>query len=284
MAGSENSKAIVFGLSGWLGDRSGGAMEGAAALANSASRIFKGDPVQLGRPEAPGSLPWRAALDRAMPYLLEVRETVSTAFRDGRRPLIFANRCAAGLATLPAVMTSAPDAAVLWFDAHGDFNTPESSSTGYLGGMPLAAMCGFWDAGIGPCLTPDRVALVGARDLDPAEKRLIEENHVRVIPPVDGRIDLDAVLAHVAKRPVWIHIDLDVLEPDCLPTEYQVAGGITPDTLRDVLAALAGRNRILGLEVAEFDLVPERFDADFATILDMIAPITAELFGCTAVR
>ena len=74
-----------------------------------------------------------------------------------------------------------PDAMVLWLDAHGDYNTPGTSGSGYLGGMCLAAATGEWDAGLGDAVPAERVVLAGIRDLDAGERLLLEQSPATVI-------------------------------------------------------------------------------------------------------
>jgi hypothetical protein len=84
------------------------------------------------------------------------------------------------MTTLPTVARHAPDAYVLWLDAHGDFNTPGTTTSGFLGGMCLAAACGRWDSGLTEDrLDPAQVILCGARDLDEEESALLEDAGVR---------------------------------------------------------------------------------------------------------
>src|SRR3712207_9452169 len=89
------------------------------------------------------------------------------------------------MTTLPAVLRHRPGAHVLWLDAHGDFNTPETTPSGFLGGMCLAAACGVWDDGLGaaPAADPARVVMCGVRDLDPGERALVDERGVAIEGP-----------------------------------------------------------------------------------------------------
>ena len=64
-------------------------------------------------------------------------------------PVVLAPECSVALTTVPTALRHRPEAKVLWLDAHGDFNTPETRPSGYLGGMSLAGACGRWDAGLG---------------------------------------------------------------------------------------------------------------------------------------
>jgi arginase len=91
-------------------------------------------------------------------------------------------RCAVASATLPMVARYNPDARVVWFDANGELNTPDSSTTGYLGGLALSGPVGMWESGLGSGVAAANVVLGGARDLDPFERRLIDDGVVRNIP------------------------------------------------------------------------------------------------------
>ena len=158
-------------------------------------------------------------------------------------PIIVANRCAATIATIPMAMAQHPDACLVWIDAHGDYNTPEITPTGYLGGMVISSLCGEWESGFGAGLTPDRVILVGMRDLDPREEALLMERGVTLIkskPSPAGRamVDLEAVQKAVAGRKVWLHVDCDVMDPTLFPAEYQVPHGLSPAALRTILRAV----------------------------------------------
>ena len=89
-------------------------------------------------------------------------------------------RCAAGLATIPVVVRHHPNACVVWFDAHGDSNLPSSNAVPYLGGMVITGAAGHWDSGLGSGLNLSNVVLVGARDLDPHERQLIDSGVLRL--------------------------------------------------------------------------------------------------------
>ncbi len=172
------------------------------------------------------------------------------AFAAGRAPVTVAGRCAASLAALPVLAEARPDAALVWFDAHADLNTPADTPTGYLGGMVIVGAAGRWDTGLGGGLDLSRVVLVGARDLDPAERALLDSGEVALVPPgpdLPGRLR-----AALRGRPAYLHLDCDVLEPGQVPHEYSVPGGLTLAELHAGVAELA-RGEVVGLEVAEFE-------------------------------
>ena len=103
--------------------------------------------------------------------LLEAGGQVDDALVDGRRPFLLAGDCSVALTTLPTVLRHRPDARILWLDAHGDFHSPDTTISGYLGGMCLAGACGVWDPGLGhDPIDPARVVQWGVRELEGGER------------------------------------------------------------------------------------------------------------------
>ena len=116
--------------------------------------------------------------------------------------------------------------------------------------MVITGAAGLWDSGLGGSLELSSVVLVGSRDLDPDELRLIATGKLRHLPVGP---DLPARLRDaIAGRPVYMHLDCDVLEPGIVPTEYEVPGGLTLADLRSV-AEVVAEHEVIGLEIAEFE-------------------------------
>src|SRR5262249_3257527 len=153
---------------------------------------------------------WSISLSEARETLAKLQAEVTSIFDRDNTPLMAMNTCSASLATLPVVARFYPEATILWIDAHGDFNTPETTESGYLGGMVLAAVCGLWESGFGQGVDPGRIVIAGARDVDPIEAMLLERAGVRSLSP--AATDPDSILSLVDDRPVWIHVDWDSLE------------------------------------------------------------------------
>jgi arginase family enzyme len=214
------------------------------------------------------------SLSQGRGCLLEAGGQVDDALADGRFPLLLHGDCAIAMTTLAAVARHRPDARVLWLDAHGDFNTPETTPSGWLGGMALAAACGRWDAGLGVAGFPSqRVVLCGVRDLDPGERDLLERSSVTVIgAALETLVYLQNALDGA---PVYIHLDPDVLDPSTFPSEYEVPDGLSPDKLYDLLDAVADASEVVGLEIAAYyapDDPAER--GRFAELLaEAVAPV-----------
>jgi arginase len=176
-------------------------------------------------------------------------ERVRAASAAGWLPLILAGNCITAVGTLAGL--SAYEPAVLWFDSHADFNTPETTTGGFLDGMALATATGrCWRQlaarvpGFRP--TPEhKVVLLGTRDLDPLERDLLEQSEATVLDPEHVRRDLDPALRNLGARArdVYVHLDLDVLEP----AEMQANALAAPE----------------GLRVEEVRAVLERIGRDF---------------------
>jgi arginase len=220
-------------LRGRTSDRTDGGGAGAEALAKLLGGRVVGEP-------APGRIRgWEEDLPDSQPVLDAAAAEISAALDQGELPLLTASDCTICIATLPTVARRVPGLQIVWFDAHGDFNTPDSSPSGFLGGMCLAAACGRWDAGWPDTIDPQQVSFVGVRDLDPGERVEVERAGVRRGVPERG--------------PVYVHLDLDALDPSQLPAQFPVPDGLDAGEIRDVLAALVDAGRLVGIEVTALE-------------------------------
>ena len=220
-------------------DRTPGGSRGAAALAPllGEARIVEGT-------DPPRTAGWEDDLRDSAACLRTAGNVVEEALAAGRLPVLLAGDCTISIATLPAVVRARPAAKIVWLDAHGDFNAPDTTPSGFLGGMCLAGACGRWATGFEGAVHPDRVVLVGARDLDPPEQAALDEA---------GATRLDAtadVAGAVAGDEVYVHLDLDVLDPSVLPAQFPVDGGLDLAELEALLADIAGAAaRVAGVEI-----------------------------------
>ena len=236
------------------------------------AEALAGDPRLIGSEDAPRSADWHNDLRDARGCLLEAGGQVDDALEAGGFPLLCAGDCAIALTTLAAVRRHRPDARVLWLDAHGDFNTPDTTTSGFLGGMGLAGAVGLWDAGLGVEPFPaERVVMAGVRDLDAAERELVERSPATIVGA--GLDTLVAVQNALDRAPVYIHLDVDVLDPEYMPAQFPVAGGLRPDKLYDLLEAVADECEIVGVEVTAF------IDPDAtSTVASVLEPVLKEAY------
>jgi arginase family enzyme len=233
-------------------DRTPGGVRGAQTLAPLIGKRLGLEPRTIGTPADPRENGYEEDLRDSRGCLLEAGGQVDDALAGGRVPVITAADCSIAVTTLPAVLRHRPDAMVLWLDAHGDYNTPDTSGSGYLGGMCLAGACGEWDAGLGDTIAPDRLVLAGIRDLDSGERELLERSAATVIGASVVET-LVAVKNALDGAPVFIHLDLDVLDPEEFPAAVPAPGGLSSDKLYDLMEAVAEDSELVGIEVTAFE-------------------------------
>jgi arginase len=192
------------------------------------------------------------AAPEGLPKLARVAEVgrgiaraVALAHAEGRFPLVLSGGCLAALGVVAGLQASGGDPGVLWIDAHGDFNTPESSRSGYWDGMALAAVCGVslpeLREAVGQRPLPvERALHLAGRAFDPLETADMRRHGLERIaagelagPEARGRIRRRA-----GAGGWYLHVDLDGLDPRDVPA----VGFPTPDGVRldDLLAALGG--------------------------------------------
>jgi arginase len=256
-------------------DRTPAAVRGVDALAPLIGKRLGREARQIGTPGEPRESSWDEDVRDSRGCLLEAGGQVDDALADGRLPVLLAGECSIGLTTLPTVLRHRPDTVVLWLDAHGDFNTPDTTLSGSLSGMSLAGACGHWNAGLTADTVPeDRVVLAGVRDLDDDERRALELSDVTVVgsSPVETLV---AVKNALDGAPVYIHLDLDVLDPAVFPAREPAPGGLAPEKLYDLLEAVTADCELVGVEVTTFEASAEEEDRQEASavVMRVIEPL-----------
>jgi arginase len=207
------------------------------------------------------------------PFPLEVGTTfrvvkqlsisVRDAIHHGCFPLVLAGGCLSSVGTLAGL--DSDETAIVWLDAHGDFNTPEITVSGYLDGMALATSTGrCWRnmtaevPGFRPI--PERnVLLVGARDFDPEERALLDSSPVRVVGPAEIRERsvcsvLETAVARLQGRNIYLHIDLDVLDPqEARVNHFPPSPGLMVDEVLEIVNLLGNRLTIAAAAITAYD-------------------------------
>jgi arginase len=174
---------------------------------------------------------------------------VEETLRAGARPVSLAGDCCAAVPVLAGLRAAGVEPVLVWIDAHGDFNTPETSPSQFLGGMPLAMMVGRgpqWmceAVGLTP-LPEERVWLIDGRDLDPLEREALDASRV-------NRAEVADLAGLTFDGPVHVHIDLDVLDAAEAPGfNYPVPGGPGAAETADACAQLAARADIRAISIS----------------------------------
>ena len=198
-------------------------------------------------------------------WLSATRETcrtladgVAASLRAGGTVGVLGGECTLVAGSLSGALTVEPDIALVYADAHGDFNTLATTPSHYVSGMCLAHVCG---RSVAPLLWPgarkiteERVALVGGRALDPGERVNLERSKLTRIAFDSERADIDAVVAFARRRKIWLHIDVDVLDPVAMPAVvFAAPGGAPLAALADLVAQLTTVADVRGFEVCGYD-------------------------------
>jgi arginase len=175
---------------------------------------------------------------------------VAGAAAGAARPLVLSGDCSTALGVVAGLQRRHPGLAVVWLDAHGDFNTPAITISGYLAGMSLALLTGrapelFSEAlGLAP-VADDNVVLADARDLDPAERDALAGSGVRRVPADPAAIT--AAVGRLGRMPVYLHLDVDVIDSGQLPGLRWPSGpGPSLSQIEECLAAVCATADLAG--------------------------------------
>ena len=199
-------------------------------------------------------------------------------------PLVLGGDHSVALGTLGGLAAVHGVGGVLWIDAHADINTPETSPSGNVHGMPLAAALGLGGDAFAseawplPALDPRRVALLGLRQADAGERRLLREAGVRVFTMSEiDRIGVERAtheaLDHVSGAGfVHVSLDMDALDPEVAPgVGTPVRGGLTYREAHLALELVAESGVAGSLEVVEVNPILDRENSTAATAVELVA-------------
>ncbi|RZQ61901.1 arginase family protein [Amycolatopsis suaedae] len=252
-----------------MGAGPGHLLDGGAAGRLGATEVVT---VELENPGFPQEVRAATELQRAIAREAALARSAATA------PVVLSGNCNATVGVVAGMTTGTDDLAVLWLDAHGDLNTPDTTTSGFVDGMGLSVLTGrCWPAlaatvpGFRP-VPDEHVLLIGARDLDPAEEAVLAESAIRSVPANAGLV-ADAVRqlpGHV--RRVHLHVDLDVHDALLVgrANEYAVPGGPGATEVRRIVEAVAGLLPVVSATFAAYDPAFDTGDAVRAAALDLL--------------
>lgn len=231
------------------------------------------DAIHVPEPETrkPGD-PHLKYLEPILAAADELAQDVTKRMREGCFPIILGGDHSIALGSISGVANARKPIGVIWFDAHADFNTNETTPSGNIHGMILAALAGYGDprlvniAGGGPHVDPTRVAIVGARDLDDGERALLRKAGVHVFTMTEiDRLGMDAVtqqaIAHASAGTNGFHVsfDMDVVDPREAPgVGTPVPGGITYREAHLAMELVSESGNMLSLDLVEVNPILDR--------------------------
>jgi arginase len=195
-------------------------------------------------------LPYGDTWARLTALYRRVADAVAGAVHHGRRPVVVSGDCTTALGTVAGLQHAGIDPAIVWFDAHGDVQTLETTASGYLGGLPLRLLVGYRPGLIATELrlrpvAEQRVVLAGARDLDPPEIAYLDQALIgrAQIPELDP--------AALPDGPLYVHLDLDVIDPGAVPgLRYPAPGGPGTAQVAAALGTLLATRRVAAVGIA----------------------------------
>ncbi|RMG90266.1 MAG: hypothetical protein D6706_19895 [Chloroflexi bacterium] len=222
---------------------------------------FLDDPVPGLRPLAQSDwlvneteLPSGNRQTRMVALYRPLATAVSHTLQQGNRPISIAGDCCTSIGVLAGLQQAGITPTLIWLDAHGDFNTWETTPSGFLGGMPLAMIVGRGEQtitqGTGLRVLPEhRIILTDARDLDPGEREAVTESAVIRLPDVRQLLNYP-----LPAGPLYVHFDTDVINPTEAPAmNYPTPGGPSVATLAEVFQRLAETERIVAVSVSTWN-------------------------------
>ena len=217
------------------------------------------------RPALADEMPVDAVMNSVAPTAGPIQTAIAPIHRDiadftrdcrlqGLVPASLAGDCCASIPVLAGLQQAGLDPLLVWLDAHGDFNTWETSPSGFLGGMPLAMIAGrgemslMEEVGAKP-LHEDRIYLSDARDLDPEEAKALKGSAIHILG------DLDELLDRIpGGEQVYIHFDSDVISSDEVPAQsYPVAGGPSSAEVERFFGGVAEKSEIVGASMSAWN-------------------------------
>jgi len=169
------------------------------------------------------------------------------------------------------------DMAVVWFDAHGDLNTPLSSPSKHFHGMVLRFLLEDGNEDVANyCfshIVSSQVVLAGVRELDPAEEEYIMHDHIDIVS-VDQMIHCEDIIVDLLSskglRNVYVHVDLDVLDPDVFPySKCPANGGLSKQQLLKQLHKIDDRSNIVGFSIVEYLSTDSDGENEIRSLVDL---------------
>ena len=205
----------------------------------------------------------------------ELANLVATSLQENEFPLVLGGDHSIGLGSISGVARVHRNVGVIWVDAHGDFNTEESTPSGNIHGMILAALAGFGNnqlthlGGWGPKLNKDTIAIIGVRDLDAGEQALLRTHaiHVFTMSDIDQRGISEVMRQAIAVvspegNPLHLSLDMDALDPREAPgVGTPVRGGLSYREAHLAMEMIADTRRLISMDVVEVNAILDRENA-----------------------
>lgn len=214
----------------------------------------------------------------------ELADTVTAALHENEFPLILGGDHSIALGSVTGVTRIHKDISILWIDAHADFNTEETTPSGNIHGMILAALAGLGNSrltgidGWAPKLDTQKIVIIGARDLDRGERELLRTHHIKVftMSDIDQRgisevMHQALAIAGQAEDGIHVSLDMDALDPKHAPgVGTPVNGGLTYREAHLAMELIAESGRLIAMDVVEVNPILDRENATALLAVELV--------------
>ena len=234
--------------------------------------FFIGEPMPgFDVPEPHSTLDPELPFGRPTDRMAVLYDKLAALVAEASSPVVYSGDCLSITGVAGGLQRRGIDPTVLFFDAHGDFHTWETTPSNFLGGMPLAMLTGRGEQTIvdGVGMTPiedDRVWLVDGRDLDPGEDDAVAESGIH-------QVTVEQIATNPPPGDLYVHIDVDVVDPTDMPgVNYPAPGGPSADAVAQAIAALHGTGRVVALSFSSWNPALDGADIAAAATHRIAAP------------
>lgn len=234
-------------------------------------RTFVAEP-KIKQPENPAILNGMKHPSEVFSTCQELFCKSSRAFRKGLIPLVVGGDHSLGLGSVAAAITEKKNTLIIWLDAHADMNTPKTSPTSNIHGMPLAFLMKKedcpnidWLDNV-PTLDPEKILLIGSRSIDPGEENFILDGNIRriscseiqttgIAPAIDR---IRSIIEMPGIENIHLSIDIDAMDPIYVPgTGVPEKNGLTPEEFQQIISCIVKSGKVSSIDFVEFNPVLE---------------------------
>jgi arginase len=234
--------------------------------------FFIGEPMPgFDVPEPHSTLDPELPSGRPTERMAALYNQLATLVAKEANPVVYAGDCLSIMGVAGGLQRRGIDPTVLFFDAHGDFHTWETTPSSFLGGMPLAMLTGRGEqtilggAGMRP-IDDDRVWLIDGRDLDPGEDEAVATSGIH-------RVSVEEITASPPPGDLYVHVDVDVIDPIDMPgVNYPAPGGPSANAVAQAVAALHATGRVAALSFSSWNPALEGADIAAAATRRIATP------------
>lgn len=240
--------------------------------------------IVVPQPESqPVGSPHLKYLDPIVQVAEDLAQQVTDALRSHEFPLILGGDHSIALGSISGVATVHRQVGIIWVDAHADFNTEETTPSGNVHGMVLAALSGVGNprlthvCGWAPKLDHENIVVIGARDLDPGEQKLLRAHHVHVFTMSDiDRYGISDVLHQAVAiagqyHAIHLSLDMDSLDPREAPgVGTPVRGGLSYREAHLAMEMIADSQHLVSMDVVEVNSILDRENATARLAVELI--------------